>query len=256
VYYPGRYKWNGIARRYTWVPGRCIRRPRTYRRCRLVPGHWRYYNGRAYYIRPAWRCGRRVVYWTATGKPWTPPPTYKPFLRWRRCRRGWVHDANGRCVRMRRRCPAGFVLRWGRCFKKALPTRPCRPGFVRRGPRCVKVAAPTRPCRPGFVRRGPRCVKVAAPTRPCRPGFVRRGPRCVKVTRPGKRCRPGFALRGPRCVKVTRPPGKRCRPGFILRGNRCVRRGNRCPRGKLLRNGRCVKVAPRGAARGNRRRHR
>jgi hypothetical protein len=239
VYYPGRYKWSPAAHRYLWHPGRCIKRPRRFRRCKLIRGRWRVYNGRAYYIRPAWRCGSRLTYWGATGSAWTPPSNYKPFIRWKRCRRGYVHNAQGRCVRAKRRCPRGYLRRFGRCYKRPRVKR-CGAGFKLRGNRCVRVGGRVKRCRVGFVRRGNKCVKIRKAG--CRPGFERRGNRCVKI-RKAKRCRPGYKLRGNRCVKIRK--AKRCRPGYKLRGNRCVklkRRPKRCRPGYHHRGGKCVKI--------------
>ena len=260
-YYPGRYLWNNLARRYTWRGGTCIPRRRG---CRWVKGRWAHYNGRSYYVRPAWRCRGKVSYVRHGGGTWNPTPAYGSFIRRKACRRGYFRNVKNRCVRFKRRCAAGFILRQGRCFKQYRPKRcgrgwvlragrcvraggvslrACRPGFRRVGTRCVKSAVARR-CRPGFALRGRKCVKVRGALRACRAGFARRGRKCVKIRRPVKRCGAGFARRGRKCVKIRRPV-KRCGAGFARRGRKCVkirRPVKRCRAGFVRRGRKCVKV--------------
>jgi hypothetical protein len=252
-YYPGRYMWSNLARRYTWRGGKCIPKKRG---CRWVKGRWTRNNGRSFYVRPAWRCRGKLSY-VGYGGAWTPPTTYSGFIRRKACRRGYYRNVQNRCVRAKRRCPAGFRLRRGRCYKPMVVKR-CGRGWVLRAGRCMRPAGHVRACRPGFRRVGTRCVQSAAPRR-CRPGFALRGRKCVKV-RGAKRCRPGFLLRGRKCVKV-RGAIKKCPRGFALRGRKCIKvRGaiKKCPRGFSLRGRKCIKVrsaikkCPRGfSLRGN-----
>ncbi len=258
-YYPGRYVWNNGARQYVWRGGRCIT---TRRGCRWVKGRWTVHNGRSYYVRPAWRCRGKLSYVGYKGT-WKPGKAYGAFIKRRPCGRNRYRAANGRCMRYKRRCPAGFMLRRGRCFKrrvfkrcgrgwvlragrcyrKAVRVPACRAGFRRVGTRCIKNVTPRR-CRPGFILRGRKCVKARRPIKRCRVGFALRGRKCVKIRRPIKKCRVGFALRGRKCVKIRRPI-KKCRRGFTLRGRRCVKLARpvlKCRRGFVLRGRKCVKA--------------
>ncbi|MFH2006680.1 MAG: hypothetical protein ABI333_08860, partial [bacterium] len=172
-YYPGRWVFSNLARRYTWRGGKCVPLRRG---CRWVAGYWRHFNGRAYYVRPAWNCRGKLSYVGHGGTAWTPPPVYATFPKWKRCPRGRYLDDKGRCVKAMRRCQPGFQLRHGRCFKPYVPTR-CGRGWVLRTGRCVRVGAAVAPpgrCPAGMIRRAGRCVRAG---KPCRPGTVRQGNR-------------------------------------------------------------------------------
>ncbi|MDY0000085.1 MAG: hypothetical protein RBU30_02195 [Polyangia bacterium] len=246
VFYPGRYVWNSATRQWDWQGGVCIGRPAAYARCKWVPGSWRYHNGRAYYIQPAWDCAGKVTYWTQTGSAWTPPATYNTFIGWKPCGPGMRHDANGRCVRY---CGPGSQLKGNRCVAIPKPLV-CPAGTEARGNKCVKIPPPKR-CPPGQILEGNRCVRQAPPPKRCPPGQILEGNRCVRQAPPPKRCPPGQILEGNRCVRQA-PPPKRCPPGQILEGNRCVRQApphmaepaKRCPEGQVLEGNRCVRKAP------------